>query len=313
MIMKKLFIVTLLSMLLFAACGPSRHIVHVEMRHPSRSGMDMAGKSVSVVFLEVDDSVSNSLLRGMADGFAHSLERDYGTGEGSIGVYKVRKTPGAVFSDKDSLVNLILDTGSDVVFLFDTLKTGTLSMGGPESVVSPSSADSSFISTGTLPFTVRLYGYDSMDKNDKVYSFGGSSIASPHAYSDGKQTDAVLKRRAEESLPDVGFEAGKILSASFMPQWKHEQYSIVYFDSQPWYKAVDYAERYYWKEAMDIWLGLLDTNDLLKRSCAAYNIAVSCFMLGDYELASQWLERSDADNELAWSASLRKRIDARRR
>jgi hypothetical protein len=35
-------------------------------------------------------------------------------------------------------------------------------------------------------------------------------------------------------------------------------------------------------------------------------------MLGDYELASEWLDRSDKDNRLPLSDALRKRIDARR-
>ena len=34
-------------------------------------------------------------------------------------------------------------------------------------------------------------------------------------------------------------------------------------------------------------------------------------MLGDYELAGEWLDRSDTDNKLAQSDALRKRINAR--
>ena len=57
---------------------------------------------------------------------------------------------------------------------------------------------------------------------------------------------------------------------------------------------------------------LADTGDLLKRSCAEYNIAVACYMLGDYMLASEWLAMSDKDNKLPQSDALRKRIDARK-
>ena len=63
---------------------------------------------------------------------------------------------------------------------------------------------------------------------------------------------------------------------------------------------------------MDIWLELLSSKDMLKRSCAEYNIAVACYMLGDLDLASEWLDRSDTDNRLAQSDALRKRINARR-
>lgn len=309
--MMKRIPVILVFLMIVLSCGPSRHAVHVEMRYPSKSGIDMAGKTISVVYLESDDSVNNHLLGGIADGFAYSLEREYETGEGSVGVYRVTYSPGTVYSQKDSLISLILDTDSDIVFFLDTLKTDNLTMGGATRVASSSAADSSYISTGRMPFTVRMYGYDSMDMKDKVYTFSGSSIAAPHAYSDGLASDSVIMERALSSLPQVGFEAGKALSTTFHPQWKHEQYSIVYFDNQQWYKALAYADQYFWKEAMDIWIGLLDTSDVLKRSCAEYNIAVACYMLGDCHLASEWLDRSDVDTQLPVSESLRKRISAR--
>ena len=80
----------------------------------------------------------------------------------------------------------------------------------------------------------------------------------------------------------------------------------------PSYKALEKAEAYDWKGAMDIWIDLLDTGDMLKRSCAEYDIAVACYMLGDYPLAIEWLDLSDKDNKLPISDALRKRIDARR-
>ena len=102
------------------------------------------------------------------------------------------------------------------------------------------------------------------------------------------------------------------LSSSFKSQWKHEQYSIFYFETDKWYKALELADAYDWRGAMDIWLELLSSKDMLKRSCAEYNIAVACYMLGDLDLASEWLDRSDTDNRLAQSDALRKRINARR-
>lgn len=310
--MKKIVLLLMASMMM-AACGPSRHAVHVEMRHPSKSGVDLAGKIASVLYLENGNPMSDDMLEGIADGFAYSLEQDYATGDGSVAIYRIPLKAGAVYSSKDSLVNLLMETGSDVVFLFDTLTVGTLSLGGQSRVAVPSAADSSYLATGNLPFTVKMYCYDAMDKRDKVQTFSGSSTAAPHAYSDGNDSNAALVRKAVASLPEVGFEVGRILSESFVSQWKHEQYSVVYFDGQKWYDALNYADQYYWKEAMDKWLDLLDTNDQLKRACAAYNIALSCYMLGDYDLASKWLDRSDEDNKIPVSDALRKRIDARRK
>ena len=303
-------IILFLSMLV--SCGPSRHAIHLEMRHPSKSGLDLAGKIVSVVHLENGNPVSDSFAEGIADGFAYSLDQDYGTGDGSIGIYRMRVVPGGNYASKDTLVNLLMDTGADMVFLIDTLSVGRLSVDKVSKVASASSADSAYISTGRLPFSISLYCFDAMDESEKVYSFNGTSVAVPFAYSDGRQTDHVIMTRAIASLPELGFEAGMTISSSFKSEWKVEQYSVIYFDSARWYKALEYVEQYYLKEAMEIWLELLDTNDMLKRSAAAYNLALASYMLGDLDLASEWLDRSDADNKLSVSDSLRKRIDERR-
>lgn len=299
-------------MLVAVSCGPSKHAVHVEMRHPSKSGIEFAGKNIAVVHLDNRNAISSALAEGIADGLAYSLEQDYGTGDGSVGLYRMPVSKGVLYSTKDTLVSLLMDTGADVLFLIDTLAVGEMTIGGATSVASAASADSSYISTGNLPFTMKMYCYDAMDKSDKVHSYSGSSVAVPFAYSDGKQSAETIRARAVASLPEVGFEAGMTIAASFRSQWKHEQYSVVYFDSQQWYKAMQYADRYEWKAAMDIWLELLDTNDILKRSCAAYNLALASYMLGDHHLASEWLDRSDADSKLPLSDALRKRINARK-
>ena len=294
------------------SCGPTRHAIFVDMRYPSKSGIELAGKTVAVVHLENDNPLSNVFSEGIADGLAYSLEQDYGTGDGSIGIYRMKALPGGDYASRDTLFNLIMDTGADVLFLVDTLTVGEMTIGGISSVASPESPDSTYLSTGNLPFKMKLHCFDAMNKDEKVYSYGGSSVAVPYAYSDGKQTPETIKSRALKTLPLLGFEAGKTVSGNFKSQWKTEQYSVIYFESEDWYRALEYACQLSWKSAMDIWLELIDTRDMMKRSCAAYNMAVASYMLGDYELASQWLDRSDADNKLPISETLRKRIDSRK-
>ena len=57
---------------------------------------------------------------------------------------------------------------------------------------------------------------------------------------------------------------------------------------------------------------MLSSNDPMKRACAGYNISVACYMLGDYQLALEWLDLSDKENKLPISDALRKRISARK-
>lgn len=260
--------------MLAASCAPSRHAIHLEMRYPSKSGLDLAGKVVSVVYLENDDETANQFNEGIADAFASALEKDYGTGEGSIGIYRMRNSDGAKYATRDSLLNLLVDTDADAVFLFDTLKLGPV------------------LNDGSTQFTMSLYCFDGMDKEEKVHTYKGTSTA-------------VLANGAGR--------AGAQIASSFKSQWKSEQYSLMYYDNENWYSALDRAEVYDWKGAMDIWMTFLSSSDPLRRSSAAYNIATACYMLGDYGLAAEWLDYSDKESKLTHSDNLRKRINERKK
>ena len=274
--MKRIFYI-FISLLIVISCGPSRHAVHVEMRHPSKSGLELGGKIVSVIYADTGNSQSDLFTENMADAFAEALEKDYGTGKGSFAVHTVDARKGD-YSQKDSLFRLLMSTGSDLVFLF-----------GPVDI------DAKI--KGASPVKVSLYSYDGMDKEDKVRLYTGTT---------------VLTSLENASIASEAAEAGRKVADSFVSKWKHEQYSIAYFDSQKWYEALALAEEYDWKGAMDIWFSILDSNDILKRACAEYNIAVACFMLGDMNLADEWLKKSKADNDMpTLTDALRKRIDAR--
>ena len=268
------FLISFLALAIIAvSCGPSRHAMHFEMRYPSKSGLDLADKVLSVVYLENDDQQANQFNESMADAFAYNLEKDYGTGEGSIGIYRMRSEKGVNKTDRDYMLGLLVDTDADVVFLFDTLKLGPT------------------LSDGSTQFSMALHCFDGMDKDETVHSYRGTSSA---------------------VLADGGSKAGTTVSSSFKSQWKNEQYSLTYFDNEKWYKALDRAEAYDWKGAIDMWMTLLSTNDMMRRSCAAYNIATACYMLGEFDLALDWLNQSDKDNKLPYSDGLRKRMQERR-
>lgn len=272
-------IVILTFALLLVSCGPSRYTVHVEMRHPSKTGLDLAGKIVSVVYYSGKDSLENEAAENMAMGFAEVIEKDNGTGDGSVGVYSVERSAGN-YTLKDSLVNLVIQTDGDVVFLLDATIADNLT---PE---------------GT-PVKVELYCYDGLGKEDVVKKFIGNSII-PSLSSEGLGADALI--------------AGKHVAESFKAQWKHEQYSIAYYDSLRWYEALERADHYDWKGAMDIWFEFLESHDALKRAAAEYNIAVACYMLGDFVLAQQWLDKSVAENDMpTLTEAMRKRIEARKK
>ena len=309
--MKLFKALVILTVLAVVSCGPSRHAVQVEMRYPSKAGIELAGKTVSVVYLENEDQAAEEFNNHMADGFAYALEEEYATGEGSVPVYSMQRSVNGNYAHKDTLFRILMDVGTDVVFLIDTVSLGTMRVDGASRVAVASSPDSSYLNVAHMPFSMKMYSFDAMDKTATVKTYGGSSEAQPIVYSDGKDSSAQQYEKARAALPSAAWEVGKEISDSFRSQWKHEQYSLTYFDTEKWYLALDRAEAYDWKGAMDIWMDLLKTNDLMKRSCAEYNISVACYMLGDYQLASEWLDLSDEDNRLPLSDAMRKRINTR--
>ena len=294
------------------SCGPSKYTMHLETRYPSKAGVDLAGKKVSIVSLEDGRQLQDDFNSYMAEGFAASLEKDYGTGEGSVGVYRMIRKEGGDYSSKDTLVNLLMDTGSDVIFLLDTVKFGAMTIGGPSKVAYPASADSSVINIGSIPFTLKMYSFDAMDDKEEVKTFGGTAIAQPSVFTDGNLSYDLMKVKAYHVLPLEGLRAGEMVGTSFASEWKVEGYSITYFSSMKWISALEKADAMDWKGAMEIWFGLLDSHDVLKRSCASYNIALACYMLGDYRLAEEWLDLSDKESELPLSPALRKRISEKK-
>ena len=269
--------IAVIVMLSAVSCAPGRYMIDVEMRHKSKAGLDLTGKNVAVVY----DGQSDGYAKSLAEGFAWTLKADYQHTIDSVGVFGLDASASR-YASRDSLISLVIQTGADAVFLFDKVAVGDISNSGTDIV---------------LPFNMSLRCYDSMNQKDEMLSFTGSN---------------TVRSATHETVPDEFRKAGSNFAASFKPQWKHEQYSIYYFNNDAWYEALIKSEMYDWKGAMDVWFTFLSSNDALKRSCACFNIATACYMSGDYNLASEWLDKSDKDNVLPLSSVLRKRINARK-
>ena len=278
---KHILPIVVMTVLAAFSCSPSRYMIDVEMRHKSQAGIDLTGKNIAVVYGSGAEYPFSAFVESLSDGFAWSLKEEYQNALDSVGVFAL-DAPASDYASRDSLISLVMQTGSDVVLLFDNVRFGELAK-----------TDAGV----TLPYTVSLRCYDAMNQNDEMLSYTGSNVA---------------RASSMESLQNQAWDAGGAVAASFAPQWKHEQYSIYYFSSEKWLDALTKAEMYDWKGAMDVWFTFLSSNDPLKRSCASYNIATACYMAGDYYLASQWLDKSDKDNLLPLSEVLRKRINARK-
>lgn len=273
--MKRILIVSILAALSLAAsssCGPSAYTMNMDTRYPSASGIDFAGKSISVVFL---DNGKDSLFNvTVADLLASRMEEDYFGGESGIGIYRLPQVSGGVYSSRDTLSSLIMELDTDVVILLDSPASRDGGDGSDEVVVA------------------RAYVYDSMGA-DSVKVVQGRLLSS--------ETDV----EGASVLADA-------LGEYYAGTWRTESFTLLYYDmGRRWLQALEYALNMEWDKAIDKWLELTDTDDNTVRACAEYNLALGCLVSGQPELAQEWLDLSDRDGKVYLSSGLRTRIKER--
>ena len=295
--------------LALAACSPQTLTMSVDMRHPSKSGIDLTRKTISIVYMD-DGQVDTTFSNGVASSLARSLEEDYFAGREAVGVYKIP-------ADSVSLQlmhDLVMDTGDDVVFLIGPPTFGEVALSDKLALQNATSVDSAFVTQAQIPYNAKLFVFDSMDKEDKLHVFRGGSVLRTQVYSNGVTAPEFIKEKAMQSK-ELGAElVGLQISNRFLPTWKTENYSLYYFEGwdDDWTTAAYYAYEYQWKKAADIWMKKVSDNNITKRACACYNTALAFYMLGDLRLATKWLDRADENSSLSLSPGLRKRIEARK-
>ena len=129
-----------------ASCSANIYRMNLQMRQPSVSGYDLGGKAMGVVYLAHDNDTA--FVKSVAEGFASALEEDYFNGREAVDVYTMAYSNNADYSSRDTLLNLVMDTQKDVIFLLESKLDNDKAR-------------------------VRLHVYDSMGKVDTVRTFGG--------------------------------------------------------------------------------------------------------------------------------------------
>jgi len=307
--MRKSILVAGVAALALAACSPQTFTMNVEMRHPSKSGLDLSRKTMSIVYMD-DGTADSTFSNSVASSLARSLEEDYFRGDEAIGVYKIPVDSVSL----DLMHRLVMDTGDDVIFLLGPPTFGEVALGRKSEVPNASSVDSAFVTQAQIPFNTKLFVYDSMSKEDKMQAFRGGSVLRTSVYNNGMSPDDYLTRKAMESKEPAAELVGSQISNRFVPTWKMEGYSLYYFDGfdEDWVEAIYAAYEYQWSKAAKIWMSKVGDKSVTKQACASYNLALAFYMMGDLGIATKWLDRADSLESLSLSPGLRKRIDARR-
>ena len=275
---KSLSLLALVLGMAFVSCSPSAYVLNLESRRPSESGLDLAGKSLSVIYLESPDGRDSLFNNRAADALAYGLENEFFDGAEAVRVYNLVKDGSGDYASKDTASQYVMLLDSDVIMILDTPSVTENVTGRTPSVAS------------------RLYVYDSMaGENDGV---------------------TMLQSTSPAVLTDAS-RAMNVGSARLKPlrsRWETESFTVLYFDGlgRKWIDAVMKADELKWDEAIDLWMDLARLKNPTQSSCARYNIALGCYMLEQYDLALEWLDSSDKVLPLSLNRGLRRRIMAKK-
>lgn len=299
------------AMIAASACEPTAYVLNVDMSQASKSGMNLSGKSLAVVYLEDGSGRDSSFNGGLAEGFASEMEKSYFNGDKAVSVYSLPKDPKGVYSSKDTLIHLVMQTDDDVVFLFDTPDFGEAGVTSRRSS-HLDSPDSSVIATVSIPYKVRLYAFDSRSGSDSVRVFSGNASTDKHVFASDNEGDKLIIDRAYSGLYSQGESTGKLSAEKFAARWREQSFRLyARDDDEVWMKSLRDAYDFKWRDAMNTWMKEAASGNVKLRSAASFNMAVASLILGDRDLALKWLDQSDKNYPLEGSAELRKKINSR--
>ncbi|MBR4774588.1 MAG: hypothetical protein IK008_00635 [Bacteroidales bacterium] len=273
--MRKLSVIVS-ALLLLAACSPQVYPLYLDVRKPSASGLDLSRKSMSLVYMDGYNKVDSLFDRHTASALARSLEEDYFGGEPVIGLFHI---PSADSVSLEKMHTLVMETEGDVIFVLSS----HLNM--------PADTTGAMI----VPLKTHLSVYDSMGE-DKVFGYDGNTL---------------LEMEGMKSLGGQADEIGGRIAKRFLSDWKTESFSFYYFDgfSDDWTDALSLAGQGKMGKAMDIWMEQVKKGSIIKKACAAYNMAMGFYLLEDTHMSAYWLEYADKLEELSLSAGLHQRLE----
>ena len=274
---KSLSLLALALGMALVSCSPSAYVLDLESRRPSESGLDLAGKSLSVIYLESSDGRDSLFNNRAADALAYGLEGEFFDGAEAVKVYNLVKDEAGDYASRDTASQYIMLLDSDVVMILDTPDVRENASG-----LNPTLAS-------------RLYVYDSMAGNDDGVTVLHSTTSAP--LNDSNRA----------------LNVGNALLKPLRSQWEHETYTVLYFEGlgRKWIDATLKADEMKWAEAIELWMDLAKLKNTTQASCAMYDIALGCYMLEQYDLALEWLDASDKTLPLSLNRGMRKRILAK--
>ena len=302
------FPLILLTGLLLTACGPGIALMKVDVKQPAALPINFENREIAIFNTLYGGELSpeedmqflqDSLMMNITSkGFREKLEISLGLPEESIAIYNQFCEDGAPrgsLADTVHLRHLALETGANTLVLIDSLWFGKIQ------------AVEGFLREGyyysgdyvqsyayfLCGVTIRIF--DANRDRFVAYLPMRDTVYCEFLYKLGiADPIAPLQRESAKYYSMAAEGLGEYVAAATQVQWQtQERVLFDYTSSNEWFRALSAAYTFDWEEARQIWMGMATKKAGKKMSAyAAFNIAVCCEMLGQYDLAKEWLDAS---------------------
>ncbi|MBR3303396.1 MAG: hypothetical protein IKI67_04345 [Bacteroidales bacterium] len=292
-------------LLILQGCAPAFQAKYfdVEVLKEGSFNLDPEGREVSVFAVSPKEAQDSALISAAAKGLATKYETSQVLEPESVAIYSIPQSefPGFVNSkgrQPEYYESLMMGSASQLLIFLSNLQFSHLGVKGERYM--------------TIPYTVKMDVYDAI-KDSLLLSKQFRDTLHAAFLTGSNTSQKTIYDAAMKSLPDFATKIGEVAANELSTKWETEEWMLIYAPNGAWEKGVRYAENFNWEEAVQTWLPLAESQDAKEASYAAFNIAVGCQMLGETDLALEWIRYAREKADFSEYTALEKYLENKRK
>lgn len=267
-----------------SSCGPAIQLFNVDVKVPAKHPLELSGKSIAV-FSQIDGANDSLLMVNLAAALSAEIENELKYKVGSIPAYNLHADTSDIW-DTGYIQSLSLKSNSDILMIIRKLDVKEPEISKSDRFPSGGNYISSYV---LVPFTTLVDVYDGITA-ERLTSVFQSDTLLWEVLSRSDLEKTALSARIYKSLLQVTKNIAENISGNFFDQWETVQRYLYVYNNSKWNQAYNQAQKFNWNQAMEIWLGEVDSPDRLMSACAAFNLAMACEMKSRRDIALEWLK-----------------------
>ena len=300
---------------LMAACGPVIQLIDVDVKIPAEYPVPFDNRDIAVfnALYDTDGEYKtwndSLLMNSVAEGFRNQLAANLSIVPDSIAVYNhfCDSIPSGTLEEREYIYSLSEQTGARTLVLIDSLKHSDF-----QYITSKVATISEYRPLYINSEWQMVFRFFDMDKDQFIARFAFKDTLYWNVLAK-EQDSRLVDRKLRASLPETAAHLGAAVARLLQPQWETQERALFFFSGSAWYKALEHAFLFEWEEARNIWLKLTkETKNAKKIAFAAYNLAVACEIMGQIEVAKEWLNLSQQYLNIPEISLYRKMLDERK-